>query len=667
MVNKQNITLERVKKLTFKRVLYFSLITFFIIQVSLLCYVNLTQMKFHMGYDATAFYLRSIELWKQHKLFQPEYFSHQTTFFMDTPAPLAAFLMYLFQDVFFSSGLANIIVVLFIVLFLFAISNLLKISRIAFLFLVNLFLCPFLAPSFNNANDLGYFSCVLTSLSCYSVKLLCSLIFFYTFLLLRDTNSSFRRQLFFSFFSAFLFFLQGISVGYYLLFTILFPLFVFGIIEMLLKNDVKILIKKEYLFLCVAGALSILGKSFAVIIYDFASKDSSQVWCGLQDFWKNLGSILLGYFELLAALPADSNIKILGKAGVQYVPRLGIAIAILIAVFSMFKREVWKKSLFSSYLPVFVILFSNVALFVFSYTTYGQRFFESRYLIIPFVLMLFCLAGWIDTISDDCIVKKIGCILLFILIFLTSLTSYRKYIITKINVTQMDKVKELVAKYDSPIVYFSGDRDNFLLSRNMRVYDINKVYRYIEVDNSGNIRLNFWGDYTYYSKMGDYNGNIIFLTSRDFFENKLPVNYKNKLTKIDELDDFDVYSAERNIFAMDYIGKQYKFDGNFINGGYDKDGVRYLNPQGFSFGPYCSLPNGKFCLTILGENLKAAQFDAYSEQGAVRYPLAVKEQTDEKIVLSFAIEKATSNFEILVRNVSDSLMKMSYLDISSCD
>ena len=194
-----------------------TLCLFIFIQLLLLFYVNLTQMKYHIGYDASTFYLRSIELWKQHKLFQPQFFCHQTTFLLDAPAPLSALLMYIFPDVFLASGIANLIIVFFTIKLSWNIAKELKISCEGRLILLNIFLSPHLSIHFDNANDLGYFSNVLTSFAGYSVKLLCVLVFVYVFFLIRNHFSG--KIIVFAVFSCVFLFFEGISVGYYLIIT----------------------------------------------------------------------------------------------------------------------------------------------------------------------------------------------------------------------------------------------------------------------------------------------------------------------------------------------------------------------------------------------------------------------------------------------------------------
>ena len=456
--------------------------------------------------------------------------------------------------------------------------------------------------------------------------------------------------------------------------TILFPIILFGLIETLLNNDFKILKQKEYCFVYISVILSLVGKFIAEKKYNFVSKDSAQVWCGLADFWKNIGSILLGYFDLLGALPADSNVKILDKSGIRYSFALGVALSIIIGTAFMYRMVIKNYRIYKNFAMPLSIVFFNVIVFAFSFTTYGSRFFESRYLIIPFIFMLFCLAGWVDSLSNTLLLKKLGCILLVLLVNFASVASYHKYIKTRIDVSQMDKIKEKVAEFDSPIVYFS---ENFtILARNMRVYDITKVYRPIGFHENQKVsgfgydwrfyNQGFWGDYTYYSKVNEYNGTILLFTDKNFYNVAFPDQYKPLLHKVCDFDEFEVYTAMNNIFAFDYINARYNFNGDFINGGYDEDGVRYLNPQGVSFGPYWLVKKGSYKVVIEGENLRNIAFDVYSSFGEIRHDFDIH-RDDDSVTLFFSLEKDVEKLEFCIRNNSETVVKLYSLILTNSE
>ena len=59
------------------------------VQMIAIVYINLTQMPYHMGYDASAYYLKAAEIWK-HKTLFISHWAEQTTLELDTSLPLAS-------------------------------------------------------------------------------------------------------------------------------------------------------------------------------------------------------------------------------------------------------------------------------------------------------------------------------------------------------------------------------------------------------------------------------------------------------------------------------------------------------------------------------------------------------------------------------------------------
>ena len=58
-------------------------------QLLFLFWLNLTQLRYHLGYDASCDYLRAAEMYRQGKLF-PDHWRDTTTSHLDSPVPLAA-------------------------------------------------------------------------------------------------------------------------------------------------------------------------------------------------------------------------------------------------------------------------------------------------------------------------------------------------------------------------------------------------------------------------------------------------------------------------------------------------------------------------------------------------------------------------------------------------
>ena len=86
------------KKLIYKLL---TIITFIgvVSQFGILIFINLTQMKYHMGFDASSYYLKALEMYKQGTIFVKNW-TDQTTLYFDSAVPLAAFLMNIFKNIF---------------------------------------------------------------------------------------------------------------------------------------------------------------------------------------------------------------------------------------------------------------------------------------------------------------------------------------------------------------------------------------------------------------------------------------------------------------------------------------------------------------------------------------------------------------------------------------
>lgn len=516
-----------------------------VVQMLMLGYINLTQMQYHMGYDASSYYLKAIEMWKQGTPFITHWVN-QTTLYFDSAVPIAALFMNVFHNIFLSYGLANYIVDILIVFILLKILSELKISTMGKAFAVNLAICPYLSLTFNNVNDTAYFSSILTSGCWYGVKLLFSLLFIYAWIVLRKAEKLNTRAIVLSLLTFVTFFISGTSSGYYLAVTILIPAFMVGVILTLYENKMICLLSREMVFTYINIVLILIGKVISTKILLFASKDSTEVWVGMDKFWQNLGSIFIGYTSLLQGMPIYSDVVVMNKEGLMYAFGMGITIITLVA-FILFSKIVFKnmkaKSLFM--LPVMVMCF-NVFMFAILYTTYGSIYFEDRYLIIPYFAVLICVVAWIDSL-DATLLKKFGCVALMALVLLQTARSDKKYNDNKIDTNQLQLVEQAVSKTKAPVVYVYGDAYG-ILQRNIRAYDYKHVYKSLGFDDQGNQRFDHWGDYTYYDQNADWDGEIVLCTDANSFL-QLPQNIQMNFKQIATVNELIIYESKENILG----------------------------------------------------------------------------------------------------------------------
>lgn len=516
-----------------------------VVQMLMLGYINLTQMQYHMGYDASSYYLKAIEMWKQGTPFITHWVN-QTTLYFDSAVPIAAFFMNIFHNIFLSYGLANYLVDILIVLVLVKILKELNVSTLGKAFAINLAICPYLSLTFNNANDTAYFSSILTSGCWYGVKLLFSLLFIYAWILLKKSEKLNRKTILISILTCILFFISGTSSGYYLAVTVLVPAFFVGIILMFYENKFNRIYSKEMLFTYINIVLILVGKIISTNVLNFASKDSTEVWIGMDKFWQNLGSIFIGYTSLLQGMPMTSDVIAIEKKGMMYAFGMGITIITLVA-FVLFSKMVFKnikeKSIFL--LPVMILCF-NVFMFAILYTTYGSRYFEDRYLIIPYFAVVICVVAWIDTL-DATLFKKFGCLALMGLVLLQTARSDKKYNDNKIDVNQLQQIQAEVSKTDTPVVYVYGDAYG-ILQRNLRVYDYDRIYKGLGFDDQGNQRYDHWGDYTYFDYNNEWSGEIVLCTDANSFL-QLPKYVQDNFKPISNVNELVIYESKHNILG----------------------------------------------------------------------------------------------------------------------
>lgn len=98
----------------------------------------------------------------------------------------------------------------------------------------------------------------------------------------------------------------------------------------------------------------------------------------------------------------------------------------------------------------------------------------------------------------------------------------------------------------------------------------------------------------------------------------------------------------------------YKFAGNHLTNGEDRDGVRYLQPDGISFGPYISVPAGKYLVCVFGRNLKDASYECYGGGGSIPFSVSNFMSSDNLVTFSFETATPVEDLEIKIQNTSAS-------------
>ena len=125
----------------------------------------------------------------------------------------------------------------------------------------------------------------------------------------------------------------------------------------------------------------------------------------------------------------------------------------------------------------------------------------------------------------------------------------------------------------------------------------------------------------------------------------LIIGYADKLDDLDEID-----AAE---MQLKWIFKDDKY--LFENSGKDTERGRLLYPQGYSGGPYWTIPRGKYSIMITGESIpdEMDYIIRSADTDNVETHAYNMEKEKDKVTLEVAFDRDVSNLEIIINNLSN--------------
>ena len=241
-------------------------------QLLFLFWLNLTQLRYHLGYDASCDYLRAAEMYRQGKLF-PDHWRDTTTSHLDSPVPLAALFLHFTPDLFTAYGLANCVFLGALVLFFWLILREMELALWARFLGISLLLCPNFVVVIN-ANHLGYASCLLTSMQSYSGKFVLAFWFVWLWLSLAKRKPLRPGKIVALAACAAGYFVTGLSSGYFLAAYLLLPALLTSLLLWLVREDRRWLLGGHTALTIGMAAALVAGKLFAEHVLAFVSKDS---------------------------------------------------------------------------------------------------------------------------------------------------------------------------------------------------------------------------------------------------------------------------------------------------------------------------------------------------------------------------------------------------------
>ena len=512
----------------------------FAAQFFICIYFNVALLGEHMGYDSSWSYLKASLIWKEKTLIS-DVWNDQTNVFLDSSMLLAALLYGITGNLLVSYGIANSIVLAGIVWCISGIVKDMELGRDAQLIAVNLVICPYLMNGFSISNDLGYFNCLISGPAFYSVRALLFLMIIRVVINLQKE----KRLYLCSVISLFLCILTGLSSGMFMTIMILLPCILYFMENVFIDNNLSGLKRPEALYVYVCLFCSFLGKIIGERVLNLSAIDTSRTWVSIENIWKNIGSVIQGFMMLLGVFPvSNTEIEILSGEGICRLFSVAIfTIAVIAFVFCIRICIKNGKIADCKLLLICNIIICNFIVLSLFNATYGSPIFESRYLICTYMAIIILIAYFWGRLDKKLMISLCLEGVLIAGILGTDIVSDCQYVKTANDYMQMPEIKEVVEATDAEVVYCWGNSLN-LLSRNMRVYDLSRIYKCIS-DEGGYIH---WGDYLYYDK-GDYFGPAIMIT--DLSGSIIPEEIMNNCCLIGTTDTVNIYYCPNNPVNME--------------------------------------------------------------------------------------------------------------------
>ena len=512
-----------------------ALAVLFVCQFAVLCYFNCTQIRRHVGYDSSWNILRAALVWDEKTLISPAW-SETTNLHLDTPLPAASLLYGLTGNALLSFGMADTLAVVLLVFFMWMILVRLKVRFGARMIALNMLICPYMTTGFTQYNDLGYFSCVLSGASYYSIRSLFVLMILYEFIkIIQD-----RKIGIFGWFIWPVCLLSGFSTGIYLMIIMLIPCLAYEMELAAIRNRWKQLLSRESLFIYVCCAFVMAGKVLAMSVIHFEAMDSSRGWTSLENLWKNAGAVIQGLMKLLQVLP-ESVHTVMSATGVLRIFALAIFAVTVAAVMTVARRT--KKDV-TGYdgagLLLLNIVFLNLLIFGLFNVQYGAFIFEERYLTTTLIIMMIVVAVFFDGLDSCRVLTGMLSLTMAGSLLFVDAHSDVNYLRMTNDEWQMDEIQAQAEAKEAGVVYFWGD-DLTVIGRALRPCDLNRIYK--ELPDEGGFFIH-WGDYTTYDRQEEYSGPTLLVCPRD--QQLVPERVLAEYSLLVELDQVNVYGSDHN-------------------------------------------------------------------------------------------------------------------------
>ena len=416
------------------------------------------------------------------------------------------------------------------------------------------------------------------------------------------------------------------------------------------KNDYFRFFLVTFISSACSGAGYLINTKYLVNKYSFVPWDKVS-FCGF-DF-SRLKMTLKGFMETV------------GYSGVTNDPYLVFSnfVSILIAVLTIIALIygiVRFKKVSEEYFMVSVFVLCAIVIYTLFYS-FTDMPFSSRYNIPVSVLAFLAIGLFLSSIGLDypkAIVYAVSSVLVtgMIISSMFMFRAYKKYYLTEDTVFA-DVVNSLADegyRYGYS-VFWRANVVQELSDGRIEMYCFGDFPNSMEMSYLTSINQTYhWLQLISHDDQRPSEGKVCIILSTE--------EYNCCLWK-DAMADHLVYSDDQYKIAgfdsyqdmLTVIGSYtYRFNGEFLNNGYDDSGVRVLYPAGFEFGPYITFYEGTYEVTVRGDNIQYVSVDATSFSGTNHFEYSVLSHTEDEMIIRFDTDCDHYEGEVAVYNTSDS-------------
>lgn len=641
-----------------------------IVEFLFLLHSNLTQMQYHIGYDASYFYNKAIEIWKQKSLLLQQW-SDQTALNFDTSVVFAALLYGLTGNIFVSYGIVNMFFCICIMLVVYYIAKELMLSLSYRILAICLIICPYITIEFNNANDLGYYSMLLGNCQAYAGRILLSLLIL---LISIQLYKGYKNKIVIAV-SCLWALVCGISSGVYVIMMMILPILFYLFLKFLFGEKIKNIIYPG-LYLLLNAIIIVLGKFLQAHVFEFEARDNAINLIHIGTFLNNIGSILLGFFQLIGVLPTNADISVTSMNGLLYLWKIIYVSILIISIVVVVKccRTNLENVIF---LPLTVVGV-NVLMFAVGSFTYGSQYFEARYLIQDYILLAIFICIYLDKFSAAIKWKNVLSLAVCLGTLICSISSYAIYYNVRLDIKKYQYVISKINKIDSPVAFVSKNLG--IDGRNLDVFLDNKNIKVFSVNDSGtNVVEDLWGCSTAYGENAQWTGENILICEESEFDS-YPASIQRYYQQVGSYDNIRIYYAATNVldFNSNIIYDKvnlFPYSPGVItqNGKFEEKYFVSDGSEGYIlYGPYGTWNSGKYKVSLRYsvENYKDKQaglFDLATDNGNRILASASIENGGENISFDVEVDKVLQNYELRCYAKEGAIIKIERITVEKID